>query len=211
MTTKIPLPALLLLAALTPSLTACVPALVATGAAATAVSFHDRRTTGTQTDDETSEWKAANRLPADLKARVHANFTAFNRILLITGEAPDEESRAAVGQIAERVEGVRKVHNELVLGPGTSLSSRSNDAFVSSKVKTRLLDAMQSGANHVKPVTENGTLFLMGLVNEREAKAAIDVARTTSGVRKVVNVLEVLSEEETRRLDTARFGSSNSR
>ena len=197
----------LLILGLLPTLHACVPALLVTGTAATMISVHDRRSTGTQADDETSEWKGSNRLPAEYRERAHVNFTAFNRNLLLTGEVPSDEARQAIAAMAEKIEGIRLVHNELVVAPPAAFSSRSNDAFVSSKFKARLLESNQLSANHIKTITEHGTLFLMGLVNEREAKVAIAIARTTDGVRKVVNVLEIIPEEETRRIDNALLGA----
>lgn len=203
-----PLPPRLLAAlALTiPLLGACVPALIATGAAGTAISYHDRRSTGIQADDETSEWKGRNRVPARYRDNANINFTAFDRVLLVSGEVADETARSEIGEMAERIEGIRKVHNELQVAPPSTLGARSNDVFISSKYKARLLDTDQVSSNHIKPVTENGVLFLMGIVNEREAKAAIDIARTTAGVRKVVNLFEILPDEEIRRIDNARFG-----
>ena len=204
-----PCRATLLLAAIValPALSGCVPAMLATGAAATAISITDRRSTGVQADDETSEWKGCNRLPAKYRDAAHVNFTAYNRILLVSGEAPDEDARQAIGAMAEKIEGIRKVHNELLIGPAASLSSRANDAFVSSKFKARLLESNQLSANHLKPITENGTLFVMGLVNEREAKVAIAIARTTDGVRKVVSLLEIISDAERRQRDDTLRGS----
>lgn len=192
--------------AFVPVLAACIPAIIAGGAAATLISVHDRRSTGTQADDETSEWKGSNRLPSQYRELSHVNFTAFNRRLLITGEVPNEEARQTIGNIAVKIEGIRLVHNELQLAPSTSLTSRSNDALISSKFKARLVDSSQISANHLKPMTENGTLFLMGLVSEREAKVAVMIARTTAGVRKVVDLLEILPDEEIHRLDNALLG-----
>jgi osmotically-inducible protein OsmY len=190
-----------------PLLQGCVPALLVTGAAVTAISAHDRRSTGTQADDETSEWKGSNRMAPQYRDSTHVNFTAYNRIMLVTGEVPNEEARQAIGAMAEKIEGIRKVHNELVIAPLAAFSSRSNDAYISSKFKTRLIESNQLSANHIKPLTENGTLFVMGLVNEREAKVAVAIARTTDGVRKVVSVMEIIPEEETRRLDNALLGA----
>lgn len=189
-----------------PLLGACVPALIATGAAGTAIAYHDRRTTGFQADDETSEWRGRNRMPPRYADQANVNFTSFNRVLLISGEVPDETARSAIGAMAEGIEGTRRVHNKLQIAPPSSLGSRSNDVFLSAKYKARLLDTDQVASNHVKPVAENGVLFLMGIVSDKEANAAIDIARTTAGVRKVVNLFEVLPDEEIRRLDNARFG-----
>lgn len=202
-----PLRTLLPLALALPLLGGCVPALLVTGATGTVISYHDRRSTGTQIDDETTEWRARNRVPGQYRDGGNINFTAFNRTLLISGEVGDESAKLEIGEMARQIDGVGRVHNELQIGPPSSLQSRSNDVLISSKFKTRLLDSDGVSSNHIKPVTENGVLFVMGVVNEREAKAAIDVARTTSGVRKVVNLLEIVPAEEIRRLDDAHFGS----
>ena len=204
---KLSLAALALLVAL-PALQGCVEAaLLGTAAAASVMSAHDRRSTGTQTDDETMEWKSNNHVPAQYKNLSHANFTAFNRRILITGEVPSDEAKSLIESEIRKIEGVKEVYNELGIGPATPLSSRSNDSFITSKVKARLVDTNQLSANHIKVLTERGIVYLMGIVNEREAKVAIAVARTTAGVAKVVNVLEVVSEEETRRLDNQVLGA----
>jgi len=205
--TKLSLAALALIVAL-PGLQGCVEAaLLGTAAATGVMSAHDRRSTGTQTDDETMEWKANAHVPAPYKNTAHANFTAFNRRVLITGEAPNEEAKSAIESETRKIEGVKEVFNELGIGPATPLTSRSNDSFITSKVKARLVDSNQISANHIKVLTERGIVYLMGIVNEREAKVAIAVARTTSGVVKVVNVLEVVGEDETRRLDDQVLGA----
>ena len=198
--------AALLGATVLPALQGCFP-VVATGVAVGVMSAHDRRSTGVQTDDETSEWKARNRIPAQYASTSNVSFISYNRALLITGQVPSEDAKAAIGQAAGQVEGVKTVYNELVVGPVSSLSSRSTDAYVTSKVKARLVDAKQVSANHIKVDTEQSTVYLMGIVSEREAKAAIQIARTTDGVRKVVNLFEVLSDAEIQRLDALLAGS----
>lgn len=190
----------LLAAASLPLLQGCFPA-VATGVAVGVMSAHDRRTTGVQTDDESAEWKAANRMPAQYRETSHVNFVSFNRAMLISGEVPSEEARQAIAQAAAQVEGTRNVYNELIVGPASSLGSRSTDAYITSKVKARLVDTQQVSANHIKVFTERATVYLMGLVSDREAKAAIQVARTTDGVKKVVNLFEVLGDAEIKRID----------
>ncbi|MBL8419489.1 MAG: BON domain-containing protein, partial [Dechloromonas sp.] len=148
----------------------CVPAVIATGATVSAMSAHDRRSTGVQTDDESNEWKAAQAVPEKYAAASHLNFTSFNRRLLITGEVPNEEARSAIGEQAARVAGVKEVFNETTVGPASSLSVRSNDSYITSKVKARLVDEKDLSANHVKVVTESGVTYLMGIVSDREAK-----------------------------------------
>lgn len=204
--TKLSLAAAALIIAL-PMLQGCVPAVIVGGAAVGVMSASDRRSTGTQTDDETTEWKASSHIPVQFKDGSHVNFTSYNRNLLITGEVYNEEGKQAIGEAVAKIEGVRQVYNELLVGPVTSLSSRSKDTFIDSKVKARLVDSNQISANHIKVVTERGTTYLMGIVSEREAKVAIAVARTTDGVRKVVNVMEILPDEDIRRIDNSALGS----
>ncbi len=198
---KLALAAAALISAL-PLLQGCVPAVVGAGAAAGVMTAHDRRTTGTQADDEGLEWKAAQQIPENYKNDAHVNITAFNRRLLITGEVPSEEARNVIGERVGKLEGVKEVFNETVVGAASSLSSRTNDSYVTSKVKARLVDEKTISANHVKVVTEAGVVYLMGIVTEREGKVAVAVTRTTAGVRKVVNLTEVISDAEAKRLQT---------
>jgi osmotically-inducible protein OsmY len=204
---KLTLAAAALITAL-PMLQGCVPAVVVGGAAVGVMSAHDRRSTGIQTDDETSEWKAAAAVPEKYKAFSHLNFTSYNRRLLITGEVPNEEAKAVIGEQAAKVEGVREVFNEVNIAPTSSYGNRSNDSYITSKLKARLVDSNQLSANHIKVVTENGVAYLMGIVNDREAKVAVAIGRTTDGVRKVVNVMEVVSEADIKRIDSALPGGS---
>lgn len=134
---KLTLAAAALIAAF-PLLQGCVPAVIGAGAAAGVMTAHDRRSTGAQADDEGLEWKAAQQIPENYQANAHVNFTAFNRRLLITGEAPSEEAQNAIGERVGKLEGVKEVFNETVVGAASSLSSRTNDSYVTSKVKARL-------------------------------------------------------------------------
>lgn len=193
--------AALLLGAITlPALQGCFPVVVAgvgTGVAATL----DRRTLGTQTEDESIEWKAGSRVGDKLKDRGHFNFTSYNRKVLISGEVVSEEVKSEVERIVASIPNVQGVHNELVVGPSSSLSNRSNDAFITSKVKSRSIDAGKFNPLHIKVVTEAGTVFLLGMVTQAEADAAINVARTTAGVRKVVPLMEIIAPAKARELD----------
>ncbi|MDP3540772.1 MAG: BON domain-containing protein [Azonexus sp.] len=204
---KLTLAATALLLAL-PMLQGCVPAVIVGGAAVGVMSAHDRRSTGVQTDDETSEWKAAQRIPEKFKAFSHVNFTSYNRRMLITGEVPNDEAKSIVGEETGKLEGMREVYNELNIAPPSAFGNRSNDSFITSKLKARLVDSNQLSANHIKVVTENGVAYLMGIVNDREAKVAVAIARTTDGVRKVVNVMEVVTESDIRRIDTSAPGGA---
>lgn len=194
------LTALALLAATLPALQGCFP-LVAGGVGATALMASDRRTSGAYVEDEGLEWKVENRIESRFGDRAHVNAVSFNRVVLLAGEVPDEAARTEVERIAGGVSNVRSVVNETVIGANSSLSSRSNDALLTSKVKARFVDAATFGATHVKVYTEAGTVFLMGIVTRREADAATDLARTTGGVRKVVRVFEYITDEDARRID----------
>ena len=169
-------------------------ALVAGGAAATGVVVsQDRRTVGTLTEDEGIEIKAASRISERFKEGVHVNVTSYNRMVLLTGEVPDAAARTEVERIAWEVQNVRGVHNELAIAGVSSYTVRSNDALITSKVKGRLLDSQKLNPIHIKVVTENSIVYLMGLVTKQEADDATEIARTTSGVQKVVRVFEFVS------------------
>ena len=150
----------------------------------------DRRSSGTYLDDQSIEVKVSNRVSSAVPKDAHINATSYNRIVLLTGEVPDDKARTEAARVAAEVEGVRQVVNELVVADATSLSSRSVDTYITSAVKTRFIEARKFQANHVKVVTENRVVFLMGLVSSTEAADAADIAARTSDVKKVVQVFE---------------------
>jgi osmotically-inducible protein OsmY len=156
----------------------------------------DRRTSGTQLEDEGIELRAASRVRDNLGERVHVNITSYNRQVLLTGEVPTDQDKQRVEQVVAKVENVRTIVNELVIASISSLSQRSSDVYVTGKIKASMIDSRDLFANAFKVVTERGTTYLMGRVTQREADHATNIARSTSGVRKVVRVLEIISEEE---------------
>ncbi len=172
-----------------PALQGCLP-VAAVGVGAVAASANDRRTSGTQIEDEGIELRASNRISERWGDKVHVNVTSFNRSVLVTGEVPDAATKAAVEQLVSGVPNVRGITNELAVAGIAALSSRTNDAYITSKVKARFVDANTINPFHVKVVTENSTVYLLGVVTEAEAKVATDVARTTGGVRKVVRLFD---------------------
>jgi osmotically-inducible protein OsmY len=192
--------ALLIGAALIPALQGCFT-LVAAGAATGVLAAIDRRTIGAQTEDETIEWKALSRAREQLGDKAHLNFTSYNRKVLLSGEAISAEIRFQAENIVAKIPNILGVYNEIVVGPPSSFADRSNDAFITSKVKSRSLDNGKFSPARVKVITEAGTTFLLGIVTQEEANAAIDVARTTSGVRKVVNLFEIITLTKARELD----------
>lgn len=199
---------LLIGATVLPALQGCFP-IVAAGVTTGVMASVDRRSLGAQTDDETIEWKASAQVSEKLGDKAHLNFTSFNHKVLMSGEVPNEEARSEAERIVSGLPTVQGVYNELVVGPASSYSNRSNDAYVTSKVKSRFVDSGKFNALHVKVVTEAGTVFLLGLVTQAEADSAINVARTTSGVRKVVNLLEIITPAKARELDIAQKSSTN--
>ena len=175
-----------------PLLHGCAP-LVIGGAAATGVAVgEDRRTVGTMTEDQTIESKASSRIGDGLKGNVHVNITSYNGIVLLTGEVPDAASKDQAGRIAQGVEKVRSVYNELAVAPVTPMSVRTNDSVTTSKVKARFVDGQKFNPLHVKVVTENSVVYLLGLVKKQEAADATEITRTTSGVNKVVRLFEYI-------------------
>jgi osmotically-inducible protein OsmY len=188
-------PRILLVAALCAalaSLAACVPLIVA-GAAGTALVVTDRRSAGAQLDDTAIETKLSGTIAERYKDRAHVNATSFNGIVLLTGEVPDAAAKDDVAAMAQGIERVRSVHNELVVAPPSELSGRTNDTYLTSLVKSRFLEATDKfSATHVKVVTERGVVYLMGLVRRAEGDAATQIAATTRGVARVIKVLEFI-------------------
>jgi len=180
---------LLLLPLLAVSLQGCVE-MAAVGAGAAVFGYEDRRTTGTMVEDEGIELRATNRVSERFGDRVHVNITSFNRSVLVTGEVPNANTRSEIEKIVQGVPSVRSITNELQVAGGTSLSSRATDSTITGKVKARFVDSGKFSALHVKVVTEAAVVYLLGIVTEGEANEAVEIARTTGGVRKVVKVFE---------------------
>lgn len=189
-------------ATLTGALSACAP-LVLGSAVGTAFVATDRRTSGIQLEDKAIQIKAASRIKEVLGDRAHVSANSYNRMVLLTGEVPDEAARAAAAQAAAGVENVRSVMNELAVTFNSSLTSRSSDVLLAGKVRATLVDARDLISNAFDVVVERGEVYLMGIVTEREANSAAQLVSTISGVKRVVKVFEYISEDElARRLPT---------
>ncbi|MDG4549176.1 MAG: BON domain-containing protein [Candidatus Contendobacter sp.] len=177
-------------------LTGCIPLLVGGTAVGVGVA-HDRRTAGTVVDDQTIELKIYSALDQQLPPGNHINVTSYNGAVLLSGEAVSAQAREQAEQIARNLgePPVREVYNELVIGPPNALSSRGNDALLTTKVKTALLridNIPGFDPSRVKVVTDHGVVYLLGLVRPREADAAADVASQVGGVRQVVTLFEYI-------------------
>ena len=173
------------------SLQGCFP-VVAIGMGTGVLMAQDRRTSGAYIEDEAIENKAFDLIGKKYKNNVHANVTSFNRNVLISGEVPTEAVKTEIGKLVFGIENVRNVNNELILSGVSSLSSRSSDSLITSDVKLRFMGDKRFGVDHVKVVTESGTVYLLGIVKRAEAAAATEVASTTGGVQRVVKLFEYL-------------------
>ena len=182
---------LVCLALLTPALHGCSPAVVAAGGAAV-VMVDDRRSSGTYVEDKTIGANVSRRINEKYSDEVHVDVIPFNRFVVLVGEAPSQQIKNDIGVIALGVENVRNVQNEITIGPVTSSSTRINDANLTSKVTTNFTTAGKFDPVHVKVVSEDGVVYLMGLVTHKEGDAAAEIASTTGGVKKVVKVFEYM-------------------
>ena len=181
--------ALLALAAML--LLAGCPAAIIGGGAVAYGTIEDRRTSGTMIDDDGIESRVSRSVRDRYGENTHVNVTSFNRSVLLTGEVPEDSRRAEIEKLAQGAGNVRNVTNELQVGTPSSFGARSNDSYITTKVKGRLLDSNKVNPIHVKVVTEAGVVYLMGIVTEQEAADAVDVARNTGGVVKVVRIFDL--------------------
>jgi len=173
-----------------PTLSGCVPAVVAAGAGGAALVATDRRTAGAQVEDESIELKILDQVAKLYGDKVHVNVTSYNGIVLLTGEVPDQGVAASIGGIAKDTQKVKSVHNELVVAPLSQLGQRTNDTYITSKVKARFVEVNRFPPNAVKVVTERGVVYLMGIVSRGEGDSAGEIAATTTGVLRVVKIFE---------------------
>lgn len=173
------------------NLSACFP-LVAGGVAASALVVTDRRTSGTYVEDQGIELKAVRQL-SERFAGSHVNATSYNRAVLLTGEAQSEAQKADIELMARGIPNVRRVYNHLVIAPVTTLAQRNNDTWLTTKVRTRLLEGQGYPPNAIKVVTERGVVYLLGLVSDAEGEAAAQVAAKTAGVRQVVTLFDPIT------------------
>jgi osmotically-inducible protein OsmY len=171
-------------------LAGCAPVIVGAGAVGALSVSEDRRSSGAQMDDQSIEWRASSRISERFGSKAHVNVTSYNRAVLLTGEVADERMRSDIESLVRAVPSVQATTNELVVAEPTSLGSRTTDSYITSKIKTRFLDAAKFNALHVKVLTEAGVVYLLGVVTPAEADDAVEIARTTGGVRKVVKLFE---------------------
>lgn len=182
---------LLILIVLIPHLSGC--AVVAVGGAATATGVSiDRRTPGTQLEDQTIEIKSGQVLNADpeIKEQAHLNVTSYNTVVLLTGETPTEEMKQKVAELVKSIDKVSHIYNEITIAAPSSMMARTSDSYITTKVKTKLFANKEITGIEVKVVTENGVVYLMGIVSRAESEIATEIARQTGGVQKVVKLFQ---------------------
>ena len=176
---------------LSSQLTACLPVVVG-GAAAGGAMAADRRTSGVYVEDQNIELKASHSLDDVVTDLSHVNVTSYKGNVLLTGEVPDAATKAKVENAIKVIESVRNVTNEITIGLKSSISSRADDSYLTTKIKAQFVSENKFQANYVKVVTENSVVYLMGYVTHAEADAATEIARNTTGVSKVVKVFEYM-------------------
>lgn len=171
-------------------LSGCPAAIVGAGALTYGVA-EDRRTSGTMIDDDNLETRVSRGVRERFGDNTHVNVTSFNRSILLTGEVPEDARKADIEKLAQGAGNVRNITNELQVGAPSSMSARANDSYITTKVKGRLLDSSKVNPIHVKVVTEAGVVYLMGIVTDQEANDAVEIARNTGGVVKVVRIFDL--------------------
>ncbi|MEI2266023.1 division/outer membrane stress-associated lipid-binding lipoprotein [Erwinia sp. CGal63] len=171
----------------------CVAAVIGSAAVATKTAT-DPRTVGTQVDDGTLELRVSNALAKDdqIKKEAHIVATAYQGKVLLTGQAPSADLASRAKQIAVGVDGATEVYNEIRTGAKASFGTASSDTWITTKVRSNLLSSDQVKSSNVKVTTENGEVFLLGLVTNEEAKAAADIASRVSGVKHVTTAFTIL-------------------
>ena len=176
-------------------LSACAPLVIGSAVGGAMVAI-DRRTSGTQLEDQGIELRSANRLRERLDDRGNISVTSYNRVALLTGQVPTEADKLAAEKAVAGVDNVRNVVNELAVLGTSSLSQQSADTLITARVKAAMVDAQDLSATAFKVVTSRGTVYLMGRVTQREANRATQITRGTLGVQRVVRVLEIVEEQE---------------
>lgn len=179
----------------------CLP-VVATGAAVGTLAALDRRTIGAQTEDTEIELRGYNRLVEGVKGGKGVSLTSFNRRVLMTGQVPDEATKAEAERVVRNLPAVREVYNELELAERATLSSATSDATITARVKAGFIEQKALNSNAVKVVTEGGVVYLMGLITQREGPAYATVASRVPGARRVVTLYEYITDEELARITT---------
>ena len=177
-------------------------AVVAVGGVATgAAIMADRRTPGVQAIDKGIELEASNALAKKFGDNAHINVTSFNQKVLLTGEVKDTDIKGEAGAYVKAMKNARSVFNELIIGPNSSYTSRANDSYLESKIKTQMIFTDKLPSNSMAIVAEGSSVYLMGILTQSEADLAKKIASNTSGVKDVYVYFDIISDAEKARLE----------
>ena len=195
------------------TLTACVPLIIGGAAATTGLVVVDRRSVGEQVDDKSIELKIGGQLRENFGDAVRATITAYDGVVLLTGDTISSEFKTRAGEIARKVENVKSVSNQIaVVKQLASFGVVSNDIWITSKVMTTLATTKDIPSRTIVVTTDRSVVYLMGLVTQREGDLAAAAAAKVSGVKRVEKLLQIITPEEAKRLDdAARMGNNNAK
>ena len=173
-------------------LSGCIPAAFVVGAAAGGSIIYDKRPVKTMMHDRHISQTSQNLIDQDpqLQDHSHISIAAFNGIVLMVGQAATPQLRQHAYDLVNQVKGIKRIYNEVTVSGNTSLLTRSNDAWITGKIKSAMLAKPGLQSSQIKVITEDGIAYLMGLVSQKQAALAVDAARKISGVRKVVKVFQ---------------------
>ncbi len=185
---------------LTSFLSAC-GVLAVGGVAASATILADRRSASVQAIDKGIELEAVNALAKRFGDNAHINVTSFNQKVLLTGEVKDADIKGEAGAYVKAMKNARSVYNELVIGPNSSYTARANDSYLESKIKTQMIFTEELPSNSMAIVAEGSSVYLMGILTQKEADIAKKVASNSSGVKEVFVYFDIISDAEKVRLE----------
>jgi osmotically-inducible protein OsmY len=171
------------------------------GVAASATVLADRRTASVQAIDKGIELEAGNALAKRFGDNAHINITSFNQKVLITGEVKDADIKGEAGAYVKAMKNARSVYNEVVIGPNSTYTARANDSYLESKIKTQMIFTEELPSNSMAIVAEGSSVYLMGLLTQKEAGIAKKVASNSSGVKEVFVYFDIISDAEKARLE----------
>jgi len=161
----------------------------------------DRRTAGSILEDNTIELKADNRISTALGGYANVRAVSYNQQVLLVGQVPTEADKLKAAEVVQGVPNVKAVLNEIDVGPVADLNRSATDSLITTKVRARLIDAHDIFGNAFKVTTSNSVVYLMGIVNQREADRAVEIARSTTGVSKVVTMFNIISEQQLQQIE----------
>ena len=173
-------------------LSSCVPAAIVLGATVGGAVVYDKRSVKTMTQDQMAGEKAGAAIAdsPDLQKGAHIAIATFDHVLLLVGQTETDQQRDTAYQIASKAPYISRVYNEITVEKPTTSWQRSRDAWITTKIKTKMLARPGLHSTQIKVVTENSVVYLMGVLSNRQAEMAVDIARRIEGVSKVVKVFE---------------------